>query len=299
MTPHRAIHIMAAIAALCGSSSQAAEPSQAEALTLSPIIVIDRPGWLEEEAFVGEYKRPEWTTRRRFGTTRAYIQYEPWEIAVEQWWRVRAYDDKPSRHLFMQEIAIGLPHRLQLDIYYDWVHENSRTRNKDVAVELRWALADWGVLPLNPTLYVEYKATDGAYGPDVVETKILLSEDLAPRVHRAFNAVFERELSRGLANEFALTQGLSYTIIDQVLSAGVEMQFKYENGSGSRQTGEHKFQIGPSIQWCPTRHSWINLVTLIGCTGDSPVVEGFVVAGYNFGKVAGGRAFSRPVSAPR
>lgn len=67
----------------------------------------------------------------------------------------------------MQELAIGLPHRMQLDLYYDWAYEEGVTQNKDVAVELRWALADWDV----PTLYVEYKATDGSYGSDVWETK--------------------------------------------------------------------------------------------------------------------------------
>lgn len=267
--------------------------------TLSPIVVVGRPGWLDEEALVGEYKRPEWTTRRRFGTTRVYIQYEPWEVAVEQWWRVRTFHDKNPRHLFMEELAIGLPHRMQLDIYYDWAHEGGRTMNKDVAVELRWALADWDVIPLNPTLYAEYKATDGDYGSDVWEAKLLLGDDLSPRLHWAFNAVYEREISRGRANEFALTQGLSYTIIDQVLSAGLEMQYKYENEQSVRQNGARKFQVGPSIQYNPNRNSWINLVCLFGCTRESPAIEGFVVIGHNFGRAAGGRSLSRPTAAPR
>lgn len=267
---------------------------------LSPVVVEGRAGWLDEEAYIGETKRPEWTSRRRFGTTRVYIQYEPWEVGVEQWWRVRSYYDQNPRHLFMEELAIGLPNRMQLDLYYDWAHEGGRTRNKDFAVELRWALADWDVIPLNPTLYAEYKATDGAYGSDVWEAKILLGDEITPRLHWAFNAVYEREISRGRANEFALTQGLSYTIIDQTLSAGVEMQYKYENEQGGRQDGERKFQIGPSLQFNPSRNTWINLVALFGCTRESPSVEGFIVVGHSFGKVAGGgQTLSRPVSAPR
>ena len=291
------LSLLASLQHACAQDSSALPDSAS--YTLSPIVVIGRPGWLDEESLVGEYKRPEWTTRRRFGTTRVYIQYEPWEVAVEQWWRVRTFHDKNPRHLFMEELAIGLPHRMQLDIYYDWAHEGGRTLNKDVAVELRWALADWDVIPLNPTLYAEYKATDGDYGSDVWEAKLLLGDDLTPRLHWAFNAVYEREISRGRANEFALTQGLSYTLVDQVLSAGLEMQYKYENEQSGRQNGARKFQIGPSIQFNPNRNSWINLVCLFGCTRESPAVEGFVVIGHNFGRAAGGRSLSRPTAAPR
>lgn len=291
-----AVGVMLSVSAAAQNSSVVPEGTS---YTLSPIVVEGRPGWLDEESLIGEYKRPEWTSRRRFGTTRVYVQYEPWEVAVEQWWRVRTFHDKHPRHLFMEEIAIGLPHRMQFDIYYDWAHENGRTQNKDVALELRWALADWDVIPLNPTLYIEYKATDGDYGADVWEAKLLLGDDITPRLHWAFNAVFEREISRGRANECALTQGISYTIIDQVLSAGVEMQYKYENEQGARQDGVRKFQIGPSIQYNPSRSSWINLVALFGCTHESPAVEGFVVIGHNFGRAVGGRSLSRPVAAPR
>jgi hypothetical protein len=297
--------IAAAFAGLMVSVTGLSAPLNLDGSVTSPdvmntIVVTARPGWLDEEQLIGVTQRPEWTSRRRFGTTRAYIQYEPWEVAVEQWWRVRSYrnNGKTARQLFMQEIAIGLPNRMQLDLYYDWVHEESRTRNKDVAVELRWALADWGVIPLNPTLYAEYKATDGAYGSDVWETKLLLGTDLAPRLHWAFNAVYERECSRSLETEIALTQGLSYTIVDQKLSAGVEMQYKHQYSPGYTNI-EHKFQVGPSLQYNPTRDSWINLVVLGGCTGASPAVEAFVVLGYNFGKGGSGRTVSRPTAAPR
>ncbi|MEY2598201.1 MAG: hypothetical protein RLZZ142_460, partial [Verrucomicrobiota bacterium] len=159
-------------------------------------------------------------------------------------------------------------------------------------------LADWGVIPLNPTLYAEYKATDGAYGSDVWEAKLLLGNDLAPRLHWALNAAYERECSRGLETEISVSQGLSYSVVDQKLSAGVEMQYKHQDSSG-HSTPENLFQIGPSIQYNPTRNAWINLVVLGGCTGASPAVESFIVVGYNFGRGTAGRTLSRPISAPR
>jgi hypothetical protein len=274
-----------------------------ESILLKPIVVVDRPGWLKEEAFIGEMKRPEWTSKRRFGFSRVYIQQDPGQVSVEQWWRVRSYRDqgKKPQQKFIEEIEIGLPWRMQLDIYADWGHEDGRTLKQDLAVELRWALADWGVIPLNPTLYAEYKATDGTYGSDVYELKLLLGDDFTPRLHWALNFAYERAISRARANEFAISQGISYTIIDQVLSAGLEMQYKYENEQGGRHnaSGDRKFGIGPSFQIRPTPNSWINLVCMAGCSAPSPALEGFVIFGYNFGRVASGPSVSRPVVAPR
>src|SRR5262245_2859662 len=53
---------------------------------------------VSENDLVGPYKAPEWTTARRFPTTRVYIQRAPGEVAFEQWWRARTYDDGPSKH---------------------------------------------------------------------------------------------------------------------------------------------------------------------------------------------------------
>ncbi|WP_265592743.1 transporter [Verrucomicrobium sp. BvORR034] len=290
------------LAVFTAGAAMAAQPSA----TL-PTVVVNAPptqtstgSSLAEEALVGPYNQPEWTGHRRFSTTRVYLQRQPWEVGFEQWWRVRQYDDAPEKHLFIEEIEIGLPYRMQLDLYYDWVHEEGETLNKDFAVELRWALADWGVIPLNPTLYGEYKFTDDDYGSDVYEFKLLLGDDFGPRLHWGLNLVYERETSGEEAQEFAVTQGISYTIIDQVLSAGLEMQFKYENVAGERDNGEHKFQIGPSVQWRPSHNTHIDLVGLFGCTDESPDFEGFVVFGIDFGSLKGGEDHHyKPVSGLR
>lgn len=276
-------------------------PDSITAIMLRPIEIVARQGWLNEEAFIGEYRRPEWTSKRRFGATRAYIQQDPWQVSVEQWWRSRSFRNqgKKLESRFIEEIEIGLPYRLQFDIYGDWGHEDGRTIKQDLAFELRWALADWGVIPLNPTLYGEYKLSDGTYDSDVFEFKLLFCEDLAPRVHWAMNFSYEREIARARNNEFVISQGLSYTLIDQKLSIGIEMQYKYENQEGGRVNGDRKFNVGPSVQWRPTPNSWINFVCMAGCSAPSPAVEGFVIFGYNFGRIANGPSISRPVSAPR
>ena len=89
-----------------------------------------------------------------------YIQKDPWEIGFEQWWRVRDKRDDTVEHKSQEEIEIGLPYRMQLDIYLDWFADgDSRARYSDVAFELRWALADWGKIPLNPTLYAGIRSS--------------------------------------------------------------------------------------------------------------------------------------------
>ncbi len=266
-----------------GASSLSAANPPAAAGTLPTVEVSANAPAVSENDLIGETKRPEWTAHRRFATTRVYIQKDPGEIGIEQWWRSRT-DDDVTKHLFIEEVEIGLPNRMQLDLYYDWVHEDGETDSKDFAVELRWALADWGVIPLNPTLYGEYKWDLGAAGTDVYEFKLLLGDDITPKLHWGMNFVYEREIDGEKAQEFAITQGISYTIIDQVLSAGIEMFFKYENVEGERDNGEHKFNIGPSVQWRPTKNTHIDLVATFGCTDDAVDVETFVVLGWDFDK---------------
>lgn len=246
------------LAALSSSVHTLTAAHPASTGTLPTVEVTANAPAVSENDLIGEMQRPEWTAHRRFSTTRVYIQKDPWEVGLEQWWRARM-DEGTTKHLFSEEVEIGLPHRMQLDLYYDWVHEDGETDSKDFAVELRWALANWGVIPLNPTLYGEYKFDLGAAGTDVYEFKLLLGEDLTPKLHWGMNLVYEREIDGEKAQEFAITQGISYTLIDQVLSAGVEMFFKYENVEGERDQGEHKFNIGPSLQWRPTKSTtWIS-----------------------------------------
>ncbi|BCU78000.1 transporter [Luteolibacter sp. LG18] len=236
---------------------------------------------MAEEA-PGAYDQPEWLGSRRFATTRAYIQQDPWEVGVEQWWRSRS-DGGEWSHLFQEELEIGLPYRFQLDVYADWTLEDGDTDYKDTAVELRWALANWGKIPLNPTLYFEYKWVDADRGGNVVEPKILLSEDFGCGWHWAMNFVWEKELTDSQSEEWAVTQAISKTLIDSKLSVGLEMTYKWETSIGSRDNPESQFNIGPSIQWRPTTNSHVDVVTLFGTTEDGPDFEGWLVLGWDFG----------------
>ncbi len=242
---------------------------------------VDVVGYTSIDAPTGAYGQPGWVQRRPFATTRVHIQRNPGEISVEQWIRMRENDGE-SKFRFQQEIEFGLPGRIQLDFYYDWTIENSKADHLDFAGEVRWAPADWGVIPLNPAFYLEYKVTDPSRGGDVIEPKILLGEDFGDGWHWGMNFVYERELSGEKAEELAVTQAISKTI-NESLSIGLEMAFKHETVDGDRNNPEHKFIIGPQLQWRPTPRLHIDIAALAGCTDDSPDFEGWFILGYDFG----------------
>lgn len=237
---------------------------------------------LKEAQAVGPYEQPEWTTARRFPTTRVYIQKTPWEQGVEGWWRGRWYKDGSSKHRYEAEYEVGLPGRLQLDIYQAWLTDKAHvTKPEYSSVELRWALADWGVIPLNPTLYGEAKyVPDGA---NVLEGKLLLGDQLGQRLHWGVNFVWEEETGGERTRELAISHAASYTLVDRRLSVGYELKFTSESVAGDRASPEKGFGLGPSLQWRPTNNLHIDAVTLFGISEDAPRLESYLVIGWDFG----------------
>ena len=238
-------------------------------------------GELREDQPFGPNQQPEWTTRRRFSTTRIYV-LSPWQLEFEQWWKGKFPRDGKSDHLFQSEVELGLPYRFQLDFYENVERTSTGTlQHQGNQVEVRWALADWGKIPLNPTLYGEWKFNDRE--PDAYEIKLLLAEDLAPRWHWGFNLFYEQEVAGGRGSECGFSQAVSYTVVDEKFSVGVEMNLERRSGPNFDGKPAVEFLIGPSIQWRPTPRTHLDLVPLFGTTHDSPVVEAFVVFGFDFG----------------
>ncbi|MDB6155764.1 MAG: hypothetical protein JWL90_4217 [Chthoniobacteraceae bacterium] len=255
---------------------------------------------LREETPIGVTNRPEWTSARRFTGTRVYIQKEPWEVGVESWWRIKHHRDGTVSHRLLEEVEIGLPGRLQLDLYNDIEgNEEGRFHYQSFNVELRWAIADWGKIWGNPTLYAEYKFADATWGPDVYELKLLLGDQLAPRWHWGVNFVWEAEIGGEREQEFQVTGGLSYSLVDGKIGVGIEMLYDRDTVRNARGNPDDIVAVGPSLQFRLTDHMHVDLSCMFGANSVSDRQIGFLIVGYDFGPGGHSERAYTPMSGQR
>jgi len=238
---------------------------------------------ITQNTLIGENNQPEWTTRRRFPTTRIYVQQPPGSLGVAQWWRMDDSEGINPRHRFRTEVEYGLAKQVQLDLYIDTIYSREKEFDyNDTALELRYALAEWGKILMNPTLYGEYKFVDADMGSDAFELKLLLGDSVGDFQH-GVNLVWEQETGGEKTTEYQVSQALGYTIKDRKWSIGEEFKYVNETVEGSRGDAENKYSFGPSIQYRPTKSMHIDLVALFGLSEEAPDIETFVVVGYSFG----------------
>ncbi len=246
-----------------------------------PVVVAgENPSGLVAEDRIGTYNQPRWTATRRFPNTRVYVVPEG-KVEVEYWVRPTFKKDGTTETRTLYELEIGLPYRFQLDLYlrsdqegdtgsFEWGHQ----------FEVRWALADWGVIPGNPTLYFEYINLEDQ--PDKIEPKLLLGGELAPRWHWGVNLVAELQLGDEREYEYEITGGLSYLVIDPKFSIGMEGKATFADVKGNRGTYSESYLIGPDFQFKPLPPVTINFVALVGIGPDSPDAQLTLNIGYEF-----------------
>jgi hypothetical protein len=237
---------------------------------------IDVPGEpkpeLREEDRVGSYGQPRWTANRRFPTTRMYVIPEG-KVEAEFWMRYtfpldHATGGREVRNYY--EMGFGLGHRLQLDIYFvtqqEGHGEEAVIQLKREQIEVRYALADWGKIWGNPTLYLEWQRRTGEH--DWIEPKLLLGGQIAPGWHAGFNLVLEKELGGSVwEHEYNVTAGLSRTIVDQTFHVGVEGYVEVHDFKDNRfkfDDNERLFLIGPSFLVQPIAPMHLLISPLIG-----------------------------------
>jgi hypothetical protein len=276
-----------------GSAPPAAPaPAQPGALTFPvhawemPAIEVPgeaKPEYREEEAF-GSYQQPRWTSRRVFPNTRIYVV--PAGKAEAEWWFSYYAPFKPKngvddRYVRTQwELEFGLGHRLQLDIYLvgeqQGFKEFALTREK---FEIRYALADWGKIWGNPTLYLEWVHRNA--DADAIEGKILLGGQIASGWHGGMNLQWERKLGGDKENEYAVVGGISRVVVDEKLAIGAEVKTQFSDFEGGRwHFTEAQYLAGPSLLWHPVPPANILLTGLFGAGRGDPIgaIDGLVGA---------------------
>ncbi|MCC7140182.1 MAG: hypothetical protein IT460_17305 [Planctomycetes bacterium] len=256
------------------------------------------PTGLRQDTRLGPYGQPEWTTDRTWARVRSYV-IAPGQIEFESWYRGRyKKHGEGNTHLFQEEVGIGLPHRFQFDVYLNFEDNPDRDLHfKETQVELRWALANWDCLFWNPTIYLEYKLHDDPEESDVLEAKLLFSDDIAPRWRGGVNLTYERELSGEEEEVLGFTAAVSYTVCDQLLSVGAEFQYERATVESARDDYEHTVYLGPSVSIRTSSTTHLDVAPLFGLTEESNHMQLFIVFGIEIGPGGGEAGWLNPIAA--
>jgi hypothetical protein len=273
----------------------------------------EQPIVVTGEEVPSAYGAPPAFSRSRFSnTTQAYV-LPPWAFFFGELFEGQGFRHGPPDYLFTQEIEMGLPGRFGVAAEAQFERFNGGGGARSVSLEARWALADWNKIPLNPTLFAEYKfgvgtirheevAPPGGEGgeggeeeeeeeggppkvPDAYEFRLLLAQDFGEHVEWAMNWFFEKENTGDRGREWGFSQSFMTPVLlpNERLKIGLEMQYKNLTVKDTRGDPENIFVIGPSLAWKPTPGTRIDISPLFGCTDDSPVADVFVAFSWLFG----------------
>src|SRR5438132_6876040 len=166
------------------------------------------------------YGAPVSFSQSRFSaTTNAYV-LPPGAVYSSLIYENDVVHFRSPNHTFTQEIEVGLPYRINLAVENSVERDGGTLQDATFSLEARYAFADWDKIPLNPTIFAEYKFgignilhDEGAptpahkFGPggfdkgedipDAYEFRLLLSEDFFDRIEWSLNTFFEQELAPG------------------------------------------------------------------------------------------------------
>jgi len=245
---------------------------------------------LKEEQLIGSAKQPRWTARRRFPTTRVYTIPEG-TFEFEWWVKSNVSHGGDTETSYYYELEMGLPYRFQLDLYTVVKDEGgvSPLALDAQQIELRWAMAEWGSIWGNPTWYAEYIQRNNE--SDKFEAKLLLGDELTSRWHWGINLVYEWTMqpSYKREEEIGMAGGIAYTVVDSILSLGLEAKWGTESAAQKDPaTGKYDkewittLKVGPSFQFRPTPAANIQFAPLFGVTNESEKSQIWFVVGWEF-----------------
>ena len=278
-----------AVTLCCGVLPALAEEPQTVVL---PEVTVH--GVRPSDELIGPYNQPRWAARGRFSSSTDIYVLPPYEFNIDLDYTGTIPKHGKTQNLFTQEFELGLPYRFQIAYENNFVLQKDHSQVTRQTIEGRYALADWGRLPLNPTLFAEYHFGVGKdYGededdaperiPDAIELRLLLGEQFGRNYQWALNIFHEFETGGERELETGFSQALVYSIHDEYLKVGLEMQFIRRTDAETGSKPEYEFDIGPSFTWKPSARTRLDLATLFGTTSDSPVLSIYAVFSIAFG----------------
>lgn len=103
------------------------------------------------------YGAPPAFSRSRYSSTVTAYVLPPGTVMAATIYEGGALRREKPDHRFTQEIEVGLPYRINLAMESELQAFAGEMQATTVSLEARWALADWNKIPLNPTIFGEYK----------------------------------------------------------------------------------------------------------------------------------------------
>ena len=118
--------------------------------SVSPVVVTG-------EEVPSAYGAPPAFSRSRFTPLiNAYV-LPPWGFFFGTIYQGDAFRHGPPDHMFTQEVEMGLPYRFGVAAEVEAEEFDGEGQAKSISLETRYAFADWNKIPLNPTIFGEYK----------------------------------------------------------------------------------------------------------------------------------------------
>jgi len=263
------------------------------------------------------YGAPGTFSRTRFSpTTTAYV-LPPFQFLFATIYEGDAFQHGPPDHIFTQELEMGLPYRFGVAAETAIERFHGGGGFETASLEGRYALADWNKIPLNPTLFVEYKFGAGPIRheegppppggeeeagppqhPDAYEIRLLLAEEFCQRWEWALNGFFEKENTGDRGREIGFAQSIMTPILlpREQLKVGAEMEYKNFSVKDTRGDADNIFVIGPTAAYRTSTNTRFEVSTLFGCTDESPHVQVFAVFSWLLGPPGAGEQGEAPVS---
>jgi hypothetical protein len=194
---------------------------------------------------------------RPYVWTYGYVTPAKGEIELEWWGEFQQKADRlvsiPSA-----EIEYGITDHWVAGLYGVGIKDGAERWKFDaIKLEQRFRLFEPGVLPVDTTLYLEYKH-DFVEKVNELEGKVILSKDVG-KFNATLNLIVERAVEESVTS-YGSTAGVSYPVSSKI-TPGIEAFGSWE-GSNS----EH--YVGPSVLLYFGK-AWVNAGAGFGLTRDS------------------------------
>ena len=282
------------LAALVGIPSANAQSTTTETITVTG------------DDIGSAYGAPGAFSRTRFAPLTTSYVLPPWTFYFGTIYEGDAFREGPPDHLFTQEVELGLPYRFGVAAETSFERFNGGGGPSSASIEARYALADWGKIPLNPTLFAEYKFGLGSIRheegpppppgegeeengppkkPDAYEFRLLMADEFFNRWEWSMNMFFEKENTGDRGREWGAAQSILTPVLlpREQLKMGVEMQYKNFTVKDTRGDPQHSFVIGPTVAYRTSKNTRLDFSALGGVNDDSPAVQVFAVFSWILG----------------